>query len=86
MRRDCDATARVFSYEPHVRPIGEEAKAAKGKAKHKPRRWVVERTASWLNRCRAILIRWDKKAQNYLGMIQLACALLWYRRLHRLTT
>ena len=47
---------------------------------------MVERTISWLNRCRAILIRWDKKAENYLGMIQLAGALLWYRRLHRLTT
>ncbi|HSV14939.1 MAG TPA: hypothetical protein VLI90_11830, partial [Tepidisphaeraceae bacterium] len=43
-----------------------------------------ERTISWLNRCRAILIRWDKKAENYLGLIQLACALLWYRRRCRL--
>lgn len=84
--KSCDATARVFSYEPHVRRIGEEGKAAKGKKKHKPRRWVVERTISWLNRCRAILIRWDKQAENYLGMIQLACALLWYRRANRLTT
>lgn len=82
----CDATARVFGYEPHVRPIGEEKAVAKGKKKHKPRRWVVERTISWLNRCRGILIRWEKKAENYLGAIQLACALLWYRRLHRLTT
>ena len=82
----CDATARVFGYQPHVRPIGEEKAAAKGGKRHKPRRWVVERTISWLNRCRAILIRWDKKAANYLAMIQLACALLWYRRLHRLTT
>ena len=82
----CDATARVFSYEPHVRPIGEEGKAAKGKTKHKPRRWVVERTISWLNRCRGILVRYEKKAENYLAVVQLQCALLWYRRLHRLTT
>ena len=82
----CDATARVFSYEPHVRQIGEEVKAAKRKdEKHKPRRWVVERTISWLNRCRGILVRYEKKAENYLGIIQLACALLWYRRLKRLT-
>jgi len=81
----CDATARVFDYEPHVRQIGEEKLDAKGRKKHPARRWVVERTISWLNRCRAILIRWDKKAENYLGMIQLACALLWYRRLRRLT-
>jgi putative transposase len=82
----CDATARVFDYEPHVRQIGEEKLDANGRKKHPARRWVVERTISWLNRCRAILIRWDKKAENYLGIIQLACALLWYRRLRRLTT
>jgi putative transposase len=87
-----DATARAFGYEPHVRPIGEDAAAAKaarrkGERKgHKPRRWVVERTISWLNRCRGILVRYEKKAENYLAAVQLACALLWYRRLHRLAT
>ncbi|MBI2760025.1 MAG: transposase, partial [Chloroflexi bacterium] len=49
------------------------------------RRWVVERTLAWLSKCRAILIRWDKKAVNYLALLQYACALLWYRRIHRLT-
>lgn len=82
-----DATARVFGYEPHVRQIGEEKlDPATGKKKHKARRWVVERTISWLNRCRGIIIRYDKKAANYLAVVKLACALLWYRRLHRLTT
>ena len=82
----CDATARVFGYEPHVRQIGEEKRDKRGRRTRKARRWVVERTISWLNRCRSLLTRWDKKAANYLGMIQLACALLWYRRKHRLTT
>jgi putative transposase len=50
------------------------------------RRWVVERTIAWLNRWRGILIRWEKKAENALGLLQLACALLWFRRLHRLTS
>jgi putative transposase len=81
-----EATARVFGYEPHIRRIGEEKKDPSGKKRHKARRWVVERTISWLNRCRAILIRWDQKAENYLGMIQLGCALLWYRRKCRLAT
>lgn len=80
-----EATAQVFGYRPHIRRIGEE-KNDKNVRKHKARRWVVERTISWLNRCRSILIRWDKKAENYLGMIQLACALLWYRRRCRLQT
>ena len=51
---------------------------------HKPRRWVVERTFAWLSKCRGILVRWEKKDGNYLGLIQLACGLLWYRRLDRL--
>jgi len=49
-----------------------------------PRRWVVERTLAWLSKCRALLIRWDKHAANYLALLTLACALLWYRRYHRL--
>jgi hypothetical protein len=48
------------------------------------RRWVVERTIAWLQKCRAQLIRYDEKPQNDKRLIQLACALLWYRRLHRL--
>ncbi len=45
----------------------------------------IERTLGWLSKCRALLVRYDKKARNYLGMIKLACALLWYRRQQRLT-
>ena len=44
----------------------------------------MERTIAWLQKCRAILNRYDQKAENYLGLIQLACALPWTRRLHRL--
>ena len=38
------------------------------------RRWVVEACHSWLNRNRAILIRWSKKDENYLALLQLAAA------------
>ena len=44
----------------------------------------MERTLAWLSKCRAILVRWDKKAANYLGLLKLACARLWFRRSHRL--
>ncbi len=71
-------------HTPHIRRIGEEKAGEAGKKRHKPRRWVVERTHSWLSKCRAILVRYDKNSFNYLGLIQLACGLLWYRRLHRL--
>ncbi|EMY15739.1 transposase DDE domain protein [Leptospira weilii str. Ecochallenge] len=46
---------------PHIRKKGE--KPLIGKYKGKPRRWVVERTNSWHNRFRAILIRWERKGQ-----------------------
>jgi transposase len=45
---------------------------------------TIERTLGWLSKCRALLIRWDKKACNYLGLLKLACALLWLRRYHHL--
>jgi putative transposase len=49
-----------------------------------PRRWVVERTFAWLSKCRGILVRYEKKDSNDLGLIPMACGLLWYRRLHRM--
>lgn len=71
-------------YKPHLRRIGEEKLDERKRKRHPARRWVVERTAAWLNRCRAILVRYAKKSSNYLGLIQVACILLWYRRAWRL--
>jgi putative transposase len=71
-------------YVPHIRRIGEEKMAPDGEKRYPARRWVVERTLAWLSKCRAILIRYEKKASNYLALIKLACALLWYRRYCRM--
>ena len=76
--------ATEAGYKPHIRRIGEEKKACDKSKGHKPRRWVVERTFAWLSKCRGILVRYDKTPGNYLGLIQMACGLLWYRRLHRM--
>jgi transposase len=73
------ALAQEFGYTAHIRRRGEEAQAIKREAGYKARRWVVERTHSWLNRFRRILIRWEKKPENYLAMLHLACALVTYR-------
>jgi putative transposase len=81
-----DEVCNEAGYVAHIRRIGEEKLDDAGTKTHPARRWVVERTLAWLQRCRAILIRYDKKAANYKGLVQLACALLWYRRLDRLTT
>jgi putative transposase len=63
-----------------IRARGEEAQALKHEAGFKARRWVVERTHSWMNRFRRVLIRWDKKVCNYLGLLHLACAYITYRQ------
>lgn len=78
------AAAAKHHYTAHIRPIGEEAPAREKGGTKKPRRWVVERTLAWLSKCRAILVRYDKHDVNYLGLLQLACALCWYRKLERL--
>ncbi len=64
-------------YVSHMRHRGEIENPVK---RYKPKRWVVERSASWLNRFRRLLIRWEKKAENYLGLVQLACCIMVYRR------
>jgi transposase len=72
--------AREFGYTAHVRSRGEEAHELRRSTRARARRWVVERTHSWLNRFRRILIRWEKKAANYLGMLHLACSLITWGR------
>ena len=68
--------------EPHLPPP--RAPRAAGSQCYPARRWVVERTLAGLHQCRGLLIRWEKKAQNSLGLIQVAGSLLWFRRWHRL--
>lgn len=68
------------AYIPHIRRIGEE-KIADGEKTHPARRWVVERTIAWIKGFRAIRTRYFCKAQNYLAMIHLACALIVSRKL-----
>jgi putative transposase len=68
-----------FGFTAHVPKKPEEAQAVKRRAGRKARRWVVERTHSWLNRFRGILIRWNKKPENYIAMLHLAFAIITYR-------
>ena len=68
-----------FAFTGHIRARGEEAQALKREAGYKARRWVVERTHSWLNRYRAVLIRWCKKPENFLATLHFALALITYR-------
>lgn len=68
-----------FGFTAHIRSRGEEAKAIKKSAAMKARRWVVERTHSWMNRFRRILIRWEKRADTYVAMLHFACAVITWK-------
>jgi putative transposase len=67
-------------YIPHIRKRGEKEKK-KHSRENKRRRWVVERTNLWHNRFRKLLTRYEKKSDNYLGLVQLACCMIIYRRI-----
>jgi putative transposase len=64
----------VYQYTAHVRSRGEEQRELNRAEDEQARRWVVERTHGWLNRFRAILIRWEKKTENHLAVLHLGCA------------
>lgn len=64
----------IYSYTAHIRSRGEEARELRKEAGEKARRWVAERVHSWLNRFRRILVRWEKKTENYFALLEFACA------------
>ncbi len=73
------ALVAEFGSTAHIRTRGEEAGAIKAQAGFRARRWVVERTHSWMNRFRRILIRWEKLSKTYLAFLHLACAVITWR-------
>ena len=73
------ATLAVFGFTAPSPARGQEARALKRQAGLTARRWVVERAHRWLNRFRRLLVRWDKKVDNYLGFLHFACALIAFR-------
>jgi transposase len=50
------------------------------------RRWVIERTMSWLSGYRRLSPRYEHNPRNYLAFLGLAAGLCCYKRLVRLTT
>ena len=46
-----------------------------------PRRWVVERTIAWLNRCRRLARDWENLNRNALAFLKLASIRLMLRKL-----
>ena len=74
-----DRAIRARGYVPHIPPRG-KGPPPRRHPHGRARRWVVERTHSWLNRYRKILVRFEKTEASYEGLLELACALITYRR------
>ncbi len=43
------------------------------------RRWKIERLNAWLQNYRRVTVRYERKAENFLGLVQLACILILLR-------
>jgi hypothetical protein len=70
----------LHEFTPHVRTRGQEIADKQNIPDYHPRRWVVERTHSWINRFRRLLIRWEKKVANYKALLHLAFACIIFQK------
>ena len=77
----CQLEARNRGITPHIRRRGESPLL--GVVYGIARRWVVERSHSWVNRFRALLIRWERSGPRYEALLHLGCALIVLQRLLR---
>ena len=71
--------AEAWRFITHLKARGVEAEELKNMPGYRARRWVVERTQSWMNRFRRILIRWEKKPENYEAFLHLVCGIIAFR-------
>lgn len=72
-------TLKQWGYTIHIKSRSEEEAERKDLPDYRARRWAVERTHSWMNRFRRLLVRWEKKTENYLAMLHIACAYIAFR-------
>jgi len=72
--------ARSRHYQPHIKQRKEEAEAKRKQPGWKARRWVVERTHSWLNRYRKLLVSFEKTEAGFIALLSLAAALICWRQ------
>lgn len=77
---EVDELVEEWGYTAHIARRGVDQSKRERIPGYRARRWVVERTHSWMNRFRRLLIRWEKKKKNYLAMIHFACAWITYQQ------
>lgn len=72
-------TVDEWGYTAHIARVKSTPDKRRRVPGYRARRWVVERTHSWMNRFRRLLIRWEKKTENYLALIHFSCAFVAFR-------
>ena len=75
--------ARYLAHIKHRRRRGEplvEDCSIPGETRYPARRWVIERTLSWLTKRRSLRVRWCKKVENWKALVQFACAHILFNR------
>jgi putative transposase len=65
-----------WGYEDCIQSRWEEKQQLKTPG-YRARRWVCERTHSWMNRFRRLLVRWENKVANYEAMLHLCALIVW---------
>jgi putative transposase len=76
----CRQVAEPHDDIPHIRSRGEEQREKREIPGYRPRRWVVEVCHAWVNRVRKLLVRFEKKLETHLALLQFACAYIVLKR------
>lgn len=81
LREFVDSAGYIEHIKVNPRQKGSERPSSEESSKrvYPARRWIVERTISWLVKRRSLRTRWAKKAENWLALIQLACSHIYWR-------
>ena len=72
--------AEVRGYRPQIKQRREESQAKRNQTGYRARRWVVERTHSWFNRYRKLLVSFEKTEEGYVALLTLAAAMICWRQ------
>ena len=76
--RRCRKECRARSIAPRIARRGVDTSEKLGR-----HRWVVERTLSWIARCRRLAVRYERRDDVHLAFLVLACAVICFRFLQR---
>jgi len=78
--RPAQRALAVRGYTPHIKLRTEEAQAKRTEPGWQARRWVVERSHSWFNRFRKLLVSFEKGEASYVALLALAAAMICWRQ------